>query len=319
MFLQIYELIKEFNTIIIHRHERPDGDALGSQIGLKEAIIATFPDKNVFAVGDMIDKYNWMGKMDEIDNSVYENALVIIVDCGGEKLICDERYKLGKYIIKIDHHIAQGEYGNLAYVNTNSESCASIIAEMIFATPLIMNDKSANAIFTGIVTDSGRFRFSSNNSRVYQIVSELMNYHVDTEYIYNRIYIDKLAMVKLRALMVSKFKVTEAGVAYLINTKEDILLYNKEYGTSIFDISRGMVNIMAGIEGIPVWVNFSQDPNSDSIYVEIRANGYNINSVASAHGGGGHLQASGCSINSFEEIETIIEELNVVARGENNE
>ena len=92
MFLEIYNKIKEYDTIIIHRHNRPDGDALGSQIGLKNAILATFPTKCVKVVGDMIERYNWMGEMDNVDDELYEDALVIVCDSGSEKLISDERY-----------------------------------------------------------------------------------------------------------------------------------------------------------------------------------------------------------------------------------
>ena len=313
MFRRIYNEMLKAGTIIIHRHTKPDGDALGSQIGLKEALISSFKNKKVFAVGDTSDKYSWIGEMDNISEEEYKDALVIVVDCGAEKLINDERYKLGKKIIKIDHHIPQGTYGDIVYVDTNSESCASIIAELIFNTKLVMTESAAAAIFTGIVTDSGRFRYSSNKARIYNIVSKLMNYNIPTDSIYNKIYMEKLDMVKLRAELITKFKVTELGVAYLINTKEDVERYKNIYNVNIFDISRGMVNIMGGIENIPVWVNFTDD-SENGIYVEIRSNQYNINKVATMHNGGGHLQASGCTIFTYDEVNQIIEELNEVVR-----
>ena len=313
MFKKIYNEMLRAEKIIIHRHTKPDGDALGSQIGLKEALISSFKNKKVFVVGDTSEKYSWIGQMDEISDEEYNNALVIVVDCGAEKLINDERYKLGKKIIKIDHHIPQGTYGDIVHVDTDSESCASIIAELIFNTKLVMTEKAAAAIFTGIVTDSGRFRYSSNKSRIYNIVSKLMQYNIPTESIYNKIYMEKLDMVKLRAELITKFKVTDEGVAYLINTKEDVEKYKETYKVNIFDISRGMVNIMGGIENIPVWVNFTED-GDNGIYVEIRSNQYNINQVAAKHNGGGHLQASGCTIYTYEEVEQIINELNDVVK-----
>ncbi len=311
MLNKIYHLIKEYHTIIIHRHTRPDGDALGSQIGLKEAILNTFPNKVVKVVGDMVDRYSWIGVMDEIEDSLYQDALVIVLDTGAEKLISDERYKTGKYLIKIDHHIPQGEYGDIAYVDTSKESCAGLIAEFVLKKKFKISDEVASALFTGIVTDSGRFRYSQTSSNTYLTASRLMEYNIDTEKIYNKIYVDKLANVKLKAKLVDKFIVLESGVAYLINTKEEI----KEYGANINDISRGMVNIMAGIEEINVWANFSEDVSGD-IYCEFRSNGPNVNKVAVKYGGGGHLQASGTTIHSFEEIKEIIKDLEKVARGE---
>lgn len=309
MFNEIYNKIKEYDTIIIHRHSRPDGDALGSQLGLKEAILATFPTKCVKVVGDMIDRYSWFGKMDDVEDSLYDNALVIVCDSGAEKLISDERYNKGKYLIKIDHHLPQDDYGDIMYVDTSRESCAGVIAEMIMNTPLEMNSLAANHLFSGIVTDSGRFRYAQTNSKTFEIASYLMNYDIKTEYIYNKIYTEKLENVKLRAKLVSKFEVTPNGVAYLINTKEDV----KEYGLSIFDISRGMVNIMGGIEGINIWSNFTQT-DSGEVYCEIRSNGANINRVAVKFGGGGHLQASGCTLEDISLVSKVIEELENVAK-----
>jgi phosphoesterase RecJ-like protein len=307
----IYRKIKEYDTIIIHRHIKPDGDALGSQIGLKESLIATFPNKCIKVVGDMSERYSFIGEMDDIEDSLYEDALVIVLDTGAERLISDERYKLGKYLIKIDHHLPQGEYGDLAYVDTSRESCAGVVASFLMEKRFKINDKVATALFTGMVTDSGRFRYQSTSSITYKIASELMKYNIDTESIYNKIYVDKLANVKLKAKLIDKFIVLDSGVAYLINTKEEI----KEYNVPIYDVSRGMVNIMAGIEEIKIWANFSEDENGD-IYCEIRSNGPNINVVATKYGGGGHLQASGTTIYSFDTVERIINDLERVARGE---
>lgn len=311
MFLDIYNKIKEYHTIIIHRHMKPDGDALGSQLGLKKAILATFPTKCVKVAGDMVDRYAWMGDMDTIQDELYHNALVIVCDCGTEKLICDGRYKTGRFLIKIDHHIPQGEYGDLAYVDTSRESCAGIIAELILNTPLQLNQDAATSLFTGIVTDSGRFRYAQTNAKTLEIASNLLKYHIDTEYIYTQLYTEKLENIKLRAQLISKFEVTADHVAYLINTKEDV----EQSGLSLFDISRGMVNIMAGIEGIPIWANFTEDTDG-VVYCELRSSGVNINQVATMFGGGGHLQASGCSISSLKEVKKVIYELNKVARGD---
>lgn len=313
MYQEIYDKIKKADTIIIHRHSRPDGDALGSQLGLKEAIKSTFPEKSVFVVGDETERLKWMGKMDDIQDDIYNDALVIVVDSGAEKLICDDRYKKGKYLIKIDHHIPQGDYGDLMLVDTSFESCAGIIADFVINTALQLNDRAASLLFTGIVTDSGRFRYSSTTSRTFQIVSKLYEYNINTEYIYNKIYTEKLENVKLRAELVSKFQITEYGVAYLVNTKEDI----EKYNIGIFDISRGMVNIMSGIEEVKIWVNFSEDTNND-IYVEIRSSGLNVNQVATKFGGGGHLQASGCTIKDKSQIWDIINELNNVVKENTN-
>ena len=312
MYHKIVQKIKEFDTIIIHRHSRPDGDALGSQIGLKEAIKATFPRKHVYCVGDMVDRYSFMGEMDNVPNSFYQGALVFILDCSEEKMVCDDRYKLAKYIIKIDHHLYKEKFGDLEIVDENEISCASIIARFVFSSGLKLSLAGAEALYTGIVTDSGRFRFNCDFRSTFDICSKLFRFPIDVNNIYNNLYIEELEMVKLRALLISKFKV-EGQIAYLINTKEDV----ESYGVSIFNISRGMVGIMGGIKGIDIWANFTEDSDG-SVICELRSSKYNINPVATMFGGGGHKLASGATLESLDKVSDVLAELRKVLE-KNNE
>ena len=312
MYKQIYNTIKKYNTIIIHRHEKPDGDALGSQIGLKKAILATFPNKQVFVVGDMVEHLKFIGEMDEVSDETYQEALVIIVDTGAKYMICDDRYQLADKVIQIDHHISQDNYGDITLINTKFESCCSLITHFIKMTKMKINAEIATLLYTGIVTDSGRFRFNCDFRSTFDICSKLFRFPIDVNNIYNNLYIEELEMVKLRALLISKFKV-EGQIAYLINTKEDV----ESYGVSIFNISRGMVGIMGGIKGIDIWANFTEDSDG-SVICELRSSKYNINPVATMFGGGGHKLASGATLESLEKIDNVLAELRKVLE-KNNE
>ncbi|MBQ8292997.1 MAG: bifunctional oligoribonuclease/PAP phosphatase NrnA [Bacilli bacterium] len=311
MFLQVYNKIKEFDTIIIHRHKKPDGDALGSQLGLKRAILATFPTKRVLAVGGMSENLAFLGTLDEACDEDYHDALVIVLDSGAETLIDDERYKTGKFLIKIDHHIPQGEYGELVLVDNSYESCAGIIGDLIRNTPLVLTKDSATAIFLGMVTDSGRFRFSSTTSKTFEIASYLMNAGIEIDEIYNNLYIDSLENVRLRAEMTLKFTVLPTKVAYLLTPYSEV----ERLGVSTYQISRGMIGIMAGIENINIWATFTENEHGE-VYVELRSNKANINKVAVKYGGGGHLQASGATVKSLDIVPEIIKDLEKVASGE---
>lgn len=304
MYKQFLNKIKEYGTIIIHRHGRPDGDALGSQIGLKESILATYPYKKVYAVGDMNEKLKFIGDVDIINDDIYKNALVIVLDSSDTTMINDDRYKLGRYIIKVDHHISNCNYGNLNIVDTNEVSCASLLAKIIFNCNMKLTPVGARALFTGIVTDSGRFRYNSVTSDTFIIASKLLKYNFDFNEIYNNLYIEDIDIVKLRANMVLSFKTSPKGVAYLINTQEDI----KKYNTDLFTISRGMVNVMSGIKGIDVWANFTED-ESGKIICEFRSTKYNVNQVAVKYGGGGHKFASGATIDNSNIINNVITDL----------
>lgn len=304
MYKKFLNKIKEYGTIIIHRHGRPDGDALGSQIGLKESILATFPYKKVYAVGDVNPKVSFIGDVDEISDDVYKNALVIVLDSSDTNMINDERYKLGRYVIKVDHHISNANYGDMNIVETSEVSCASLIAKIIFSCNMKLTSNGARALFTGIVTDSGRFRYNTVSSDTFMIASKLLKYNFDFNEIYTKLYVDELELVKLRAQMVLQFKISDKGVAYLINDKTAV----EKYNTDIFTISRGMVNVMSGINGIDVWANFTEE-ESGKVICEFRSTKYNVNQIAVKYGGGGHKFASGATVNNLDVVNDVIKDL----------
>lgn len=313
MFNKVLKAIKDYDTIIIHRHSRPDGDALGSQVGLKEAIKITYPRKQVYAVGDISDRYSFMGEMDIIADHLYQDALVFILDTAETFMISDDRYKKAKYVIKIDHHIYKESYGDLAIVDTEYESCAGLIADMIFAMKLKLNETAAKALYTGLVTDSGRFRYESTTTRTFLTAARLLETNFNMLEVYNNLYSDDLEMVRLRANFVLRFQLTKNNVAYIKTTTADL----KKLGIDFSAVSRTMVNTMAGIRGIDIWVNFTEDEENNNVVAEIRSSKYNINVIATKYGGGGHKGASGASLKSFGEADMMLEDLDKLMEEEN--
>lgn len=302
---QILEQIKAHDVIIIHRHARPDGDALGSQIGFKESLVHNFPKKKIFAVGDTSDRLSFIGNIDDIQDEVYNNALVFVLDTADTHMISDERYKNGKVMIKIDHHISNNDYGDINLVDTSYESCAGLVAQFILDVGLELNQAAAQALFTGIITDSGRFRYDSTNARTFRIVSSLLETGFTPSTIYDQLYVEDLENVRLRAYFMLNFQTTKNQVAYMINKKEDV----EKFGVDFFTISRGMVNTMAGIRGISVWANFTWDEKVQGIVVELRSNQFNINQIAVKYGGGGHRLASGATLPSWDVVDAMLQDL----------
>ena len=107
MFEKVIEAINDYSVIVIHRHSNPDGDALGSQIGLKHIILANYPGKTVYVVGDEAGRYAFMAGsvMDQIPDETYEGALAIILDTSAHKLISDDRYTKAALTARMDHHL----------------------------------------------------------------------------------------------------------------------------------------------------------------------------------------------------------------------
>ena len=312
MYNQLLEKIKEFDTIIIHRHNNPDGEALGSQIGLKHIIKENFPEKTVYVVGDMTKRFEFMddSKMDEIADEVYENALAIVLDTSASALISDDRYKSAKFTARMDHHIFCENICELEITNTTFESCCGLITDFAVQTGLKLSKLAAKSLYTGMVTDSGRFRYDSVNSKTFYLASKLMESEIDTNEIYTNLYADDFEHVKLRAQFILKIQFTEAGVAYIYTTKDEA----KSYGVSTFTISRGMVGTMGDLRGVDAWVNFTE--TDEGVLAELRSSKYNINPVAVKYGGGGHQKASGATLKNKEEAMSMLEDLNRIVRNE---
>lgn len=308
MFENILSAIKAHGTIIIHRHHHPDGDAIGSQVGLKHLIRENFPEKRVYMVGDGAGRYGFMADsiMDEIPDSVYENALAIILDTSAKHLISDERYTLAQMTARMDHHIFCEKIADIEVTDTSFESCCGLIAAFAKTCKWKVSDIAAQSLFTGMVTDSGRFRYDSTSAKTFELAAFLMERKIDTNEIYRNLYADDFNMMKLRASFVLKIQFTEKNVAYIYTTKEEM----EAMEADIFTISRGMVGVMADIRGVDIWVNFTE--TEKGVLCEIRSSRYNINPIAVKYGGGGHQKASGATVANKEEAMAMLADLNAM-------
>ena len=315
MFTQILKAIQEYPRIIIHRHSSPDGDAMGSQIGLLNIIKDNFPEKQVYAVGDEAKRYAFMdgSVMDDVPDSAYEGALAIILDCGAAALISDNRYTLAAKTVRFDHHIFAEKIADLEVVDTSYESCCGLITDFAVECGLRLSTASAKALYTGMVTDSGRFRFDSTTSKTFRLASELLKQPFSVTDIYTELYADDFSRVRLRAEYILKIRFSPENVAYIYTTKEELAAT----GADVFSISRGMVGTMADLRGVDIWVNFTE--TEEKVLVEIRSSKYTVQPVAVKYGGGGHAKACGCSVKDYAEAMQVLEDLNTICRGENNE
>ncbi len=306
--IKILNRIKKYETIIIHGHKRPDGDCYGSQFGLKNIIETSFPDKKVYVVGQKSDYVDFIGKIDVISNETYKGALAIVVDTAIEDRISDPRYKLAKEVIKIDHHIPVDDYGSVRWVDTSFPACSQMIAHFYktYKKQLKMTKQGANALYTGLVTDTGRFRFRGVSLLTHQMAGMLIDLGVDVEYIDGKLGKTSLKMMNLRGYVYSNFVETK-GFIYLKMTRDII---NKYEMTD--EEAASVVGLLGGIEGFPVWGLFIEYPGE--IRIRLRSNGPFINELANQYGGGGHAKASGARIENWEELPTFIKDVEKVVK-----
>ena len=306
MFEAIHKLIEQYPCIIIHRHKSPDGDALGAQQGLRKILQDNYPNKEILAVGDMTPRYAFMAipPMDEIADAAYEGALAILLDSAVPALISDDRYSLAAATARIDHHIFCEHFTDEEVVDTSFESCCGMIAAMAMECRWDVSSEAAKSLYTGMITDSGRFRYDSTSAQTFRLASFLAERSFSTADIYQNLYSDSLASIQLRAKFTLKIQTTPQGVAYIYTPLDEV----KSYGVDNFTISRGMVNTMSEIRGIHSWVNFTE--TEDGVLCEIRSNLYNINPIATKYGGGGHQKASGATLKNRDEAMALLNDLN---------
>ena len=312
MFTKILQKIKEYDKIVIHRHSNPDGDAMGSQLGMKAILRENFPEKQVYAVGDDAKRYSFMdgSTMDTVADDFFDGALSIILDCGSSWLISDDRYKTAAATVRFDHHIFSEKIADEEVVDTSYESCCGLVTDFALQSGLRLSPVSAKALFTGMVTDSGRFRYDSTTANTFRLASALKEQNFDTNEIYAQLYADDYDALRLRAQFILKIQFTPYRVAYIYTTKEEF----DSYGADTFTISRGMVNTMSDIRGVDIWVNFTE--TEDKVLVEIRSNKHTVQPVAVKYGGGGHAKACGASVKDRAEAMALLEDLNAFNKGE---
>ena len=301
---ELFEKINKYNTIIIHRHSRPDLDALGSQIGLKELIKSNFNNKNVYVVGDISNKYSFIGNMDTISDEVYKNALSIICDVAVMNMVSDDRYKLASEVIVIDHHKNSCDITDNYLVDTSCVACSEYITHLFYKNGYNIPSAAATPLYGGIVTDSGRFQFGEKLENTFLAASILVKNGANPKFIYDNINVETLNDRKIKNYFSNQFKVI-GKVAYLINEHEVFEKFNiKEFN----DISRGMLSVMAGIKEIEIWCNFTFDINKNAYIGEFRSRNKEIVDIAKKYGGGGHPLACGATIESLPTIDLVLKD-----------
>lgn len=299
---QILEEIEANDSIIIVRHIRPDGDCIGSSFGLREILIASYPNKKIYSVGDGVPEYlSFLGEEDTITEDMYAGSLVIAVDTATSARIANDLYPNAKKVIKIDHHIAVDEYGDINYVREDYPACCQIIVDLIHTFPehLMLSQRAALCLYTGLVTDTGRFRYRSVNSKTMLSAATLLDTHINTENIYTHLNVKSPESFKLQGYMYQNFKLTENGIAYAFLTKKLIKKFN-----ATVDDAANLVNCLDSIKGSLVWILFVEYDNE--IRVRIRSRYLPVVEIGEKYNGGGHANACGATIKNTKEMKLLL-------------
>lgn len=302
-FNLILEKIKAYDTIIIHRHQRPDPDAIGSQIGLRELIRTNFPDKKVLAVGVNEPTLTWIAEMDQVSDSDYMRALVIVTDTANTPRIDDDRYSMGDFLIKIDHHPNDDVYGDLVHVDTSASSASEIITDWALTTGLKFSDFAASVLYNGIVGDTGRFLYPATTSKTMQIAAHLREYDFDFSAMARKMDSFPMKIAKLQGYVFDHLEVDDNGAARVLLTRQTL----KDFDVTDAETS-AIVGTPGKIDSVESWAIFVEQEEG-YFRVRLRSKSAIINEIAKRHEGGGHPLASGANSYSLEENDQIYQEM----------
>lgn len=301
---KIYEEITAYQRIIIMRHVRPDGDAVGATLGLREILRDTFPKKEIFVINEDTSEYvAFLGEEDPaIDDGMYSDALGIVVDTGTADRISNKKYSLCREIIKIDHHIEETPFGDISWVEEERSSACEMITAFYYALSgkLKLSKTAATCLYAGMVTDTGRFRYDSTCGDTLRLASVLLDTGIDTETLFARLYLDDFKKLQFRAYIYKIMKITENGVAYfhIKNSARKRLGLSQEEASSA-------ISLLDSIKGSIVWLGFIENDDG-STRVRLRSRFVTVQGLATLYHGGGHAKASGATVYSRSEMKALI-------------
>ena len=302
----ILNKIKEYDRIIIFRHFRPDGDAIGSTKGLYTILKLTFPKKEIYLQNsDFSDYLAFLGGEDEpVCDELYQSALGIVLDTATAGRISNKKFSLCRELIKIDHHIPIESYAPTEWVEEERSSCSEMIAAFYdaFCTELKINSEAATYIYCGMVTDSGRFRYRDVSSETMRLAGVMLSVGIDTDRLFANLYLKDFGNFKFEAYAHGKMKMTDSGVVYLFVTKK----MQKKFGLSSEDASAS-VSLMDSIKGSLIWLAFIETDDG-KIRVRLRSRFVKVNALAERYSGGGHACAAGATVHSKAEMKKLISE-----------
>ncbi len=302
----ILEKIKQYERIVIFRHKRPDGDAVGSTKGLREILRLTYPEKDVRLINcDYSDYVAFLGDEDEQQpDEFYTSALAIVLDTGTAARISNPKYSLCREIIKIDHHIDIAPYGDLMWIEEERSSTCEMIVKFydVLRDELKINLDAATYLYTGMVTDSGRFRYRSVSGDTMRLAGILLDLGVNTDLVYANLYMDDFEELKFKSYIYSRIKLTENGVAYMFVDKA----MQEKFGMS-FEQASAVVSYMDSIRDSLIWLAFIESDDG-SIRVRLRSRFVTVSELAEKYRGGGHACAAGATVLDKKEMKRLLSE-----------
>ena len=309
----IKEKINDAKSILILTHENPDGDAIGSSLALYNAF-KKMEKKSMVYIPTPDKLYKYLPSFDEIKmGDILPEAsdfdLCIALDCSDlNRLgIARELFEKINGTVCVDHHITNQNYADVSYMNAVASSTCENLMVILAAMDIAINKEIAECLYTGILTDTGGFRYSCQPETM-EMVATLMETGINTAKIYRTVYdITTYNKTKLCGRCIDRLELFEDGkIAFTYMLLKDLQELELEESDSdpIVYFGRDINTVEVSI--------FAKEREDGTYKISMRSNDYmDISVIASKFGGGGHVRASGCELSmSLDQIkQTLIDEI----------
>ena len=299
---KIIHHLRRSNQILLISHVNPDGDAIGSLIAMALSLEKWGKRTTMYNESPIPAVYRFLPAVDRIVRRVDRPAsydTVVILDCSDIERIgkLATEYDQLSVTINIDHHLSNSRFGDLVHIDTAACSTAEIVYRVVKALGITVDREISTAIYTGILTDTGSFRFANTNRTAFSICLEMMENGVDPYTVAQHVYgTYSIGRIKLLNLALDSIEITENGKLSFMMLTRDML---EETGTQPEDVD-GMINYAKSIKDVKVAVLIQErfkgnkTRDKDNFYVSLRSDGsVDVAALASSFGGGGHHRAAG--------------------------
>jgi len=306
----MYATIKDFEKVIIFPHKRPDGDCIGTSFGLKDIIQTTWPNKEVHVAGESSDFTSFIGVPEQLEDTDFDGALAIAVDTANKDRLADQRYTRCDKIIKIDHHVKVEDFGDIDYVDTSRPAAALIIMDFfnVNAEHLKMSKNGAKALYFGILTDTGRFKYDGVDGDTFRSVATLFDIGLEKRDIHDHLDQRTEELTRFKGYLLQNYKKTPNGVVYFKILPKHL----KKFNVSLEEAS-SLVNELGVFEAYPIWLLFAEYEEG-IVRCRMRSKGPRIDLLANKYEGGGHKMAAGASLGTWKRTDLLINEADQLAK-----
>jgi len=302
---QIVKKIKSSESILITSHIRPDGDNIGSMLGLYHSLRSSGFDVTVSNYDPVPPVFMFLPGADHIKPAAYISRkfdLLIVLDSSSvDRTGLTDLSKYSDYVINIDHHVSNFFFGHLNLVATDYSSTAQVVYDLLKTGKFPIDQESALCLFTGLFTDTGCFQNSSTSEKVFKMAADLTAKGANSNLISREIFQNRsMSSVMISGKILSSLNFLLDGKICWGKVDAAILhQYNGKY-----DDVFGIVNQMLSIKGVEVSILFSEQP-MNKVLLDLRSKSViDVCKVAEHFGGGGHLKASGATVSGT--LETIV-------------